>query len=144
MGGTGYEDRQEESLQDHLVDATAAPGRRRGGRALVADPANLDRLRAALDDLEATVERIAFWLRELRTPEFLVEAAGAHAEALESAARQRPLLKSATRKGLEDGTLARALRAEEDAERSADAEYWRPLREKLSRLRREARRSVKG
>ncbi len=99
-----------------------------------------------------TADRIAFWLRELRTPEFLVEAARlrggtggtARAGTLEAAARQRPLLTSATRDGLESGALARALRAEEDAERNADAEYWRPLREKLSRLRQEARRSAKA
>ncbi len=86
---------------------------------------------------QPTGERIDFWLRELRTPEFLEEAARAQAGAIGAAARDRPLLKTATRHGLESGALARALRAEEDAERSADAAYWQPLREKLSRLRRE-------
>jgi hypothetical protein len=88
---------------------------------------------------QPTAERIEFWLQELRTPEFLVEAVRAHAAALEGAAARRPLLQQATPDGLESGALARALRDEEDAERTADAEYWRPLREKLSRLRREAR-----
>ncbi len=89
---------------------------------------------------EPTPERSRFWLRELRTPEFLVEAAAAHPGALEEAARDRPLLQWATREGLASGALARALREEEDAERSADAAYWRPLREKLARLRRAAQR----
>ncbi len=90
---------------------------------------------------EPTTERIAFWLRELRTPEFLVEAATAHPGSVKAEAPRRPLLASATRESLKSGTLARALRAEEDAEREADAEYWRPLRETLSRLRRDARRA---
>ncbi|MEE8584869.1 MAG: hypothetical protein V3T83_08460 [Acidobacteriota bacterium] len=88
---------------------------------------------------EPTPERIGFWLQELRTPEFLLEAARAHADALERTAPDRPLLKWATRHGLESGALARALREEEDAERSADAAYWQPLRERLSRLRRRPR-----
>ncbi len=90
---------------------------------------------------EPTAVRVGFWLRELRTPEFLVEAALAHPDALDAAVEQRPLLRSADRPGLESGQLAQALRAEEDAERDADAEYWQPLRERLSRLRREARRT---
>ncbi len=89
-----------------------------------------------------TDERLDFWLRELRTPEFLVEAVAAHAATLDIAALRRPVLQSATRDGLENGALARALRAEEDAERSADAAYWRPLRERLSQLRRAARPSA--
>jgi len=84
-------------------------------------------------------ERIRFWFHELRTPEFLVEVAGAHADALESVAPDRPLVRWATQEGLESGVLARALREEEDAERSADAAYWKPLREKLARLRQEGR-----
>ncbi len=93
---------------------------------------------------QPTVKRVGFWLRELRTPEFLVEAAGAHTGALEEAAPDRPLLRTASRRGLESGALARVLRAEEDAERDADAAYWQPLREKLSALRRHARQSTKG
>ncbi len=92
---------------------------------------------------QPTVERVGFWLRELRTPEFLTEAARTHTGALERATQDRPLLRSATRAGLESGALARALRAEEDAERSADAAYWQPLRERLALLRRRARPSAK-
>ena len=89
---------------------------------------------------QPTPERISFWLRELRTPEFLLEAARAHAEAVERTLPNRSLLRWATRRGLESGALARALRQEEDAERRADEAYWQPLRERLSQLRREARR----
>lgn len=88
---------------------------------------------------QPTPQRIAFWLRELRTPEFLVEAVRAYADAARKETEARPLLQWATRKGVDNGALARALREEEDAERSADSEYWRPLREKLSRLRRKTR-----
>lgn len=84
-------------------------------------------------------ERVRFWLLELRTPEFLVEAAQAHHNDREKEAVHRPLLKWATPEGLDNGVLARALRDEEDAERRADAAYWRPLREKLWRLRREGK-----
>lgn len=90
---------------------------------------------------EPTHERIDFWLRELRTPEFLVEIARANPDGSERVAEDRPLLRRATREGLTSGALARALREEEDAERSADAAYWKPLREKLGRLRRDGRRS---
>ncbi|MCP3964251.1 MAG: hypothetical protein GY719_41000 [bacterium] len=93
---------------------------------------------------QPTAERVDFWLRELRTPEFLVEAATAHAGALGTLVRDRSLLGSATHEDLESGSLARALRAEEDAERSADAAYWQPLRQRLSHLRQEARKPAKG
>ncbi len=74
-----------------------------------------------------TAERIEFWLRELRTPEFLAEAAATHRGALETEILHRPLLQSATRDDLESGALARALRAEEDVERDACAEHWQTL-----------------
>jgi len=89
---------------------------------------------------EPTPERILFWLRELRAAELLVEAARAHADVVEGLARERPLLKLATSEHLASGVLDRALRDEEDAERQLDAVYWKPLREKLERLRRSVRR----
>ena len=91
---------------------------------------------------QPSAERIEFWLRELRTPEFLVEAAEAHSASLAQATRARPLLRRATRQSLESGALTSALRQEEDTERRADAAYWRPLRERLAELRRDARRSA--
>jgi hypothetical protein len=83
-----------------------------------------------------TEERILFWLRELRTPEILVEVVQAHADLAEAASGERSLLKLATPENLESGLLGRALRAEEEAERHLDAEYWKPLREQLERIRR--------
>jgi hypothetical protein len=90
---------------------------------------------------EPTPERVLFWLRELRSPEILVEAARAHADVLEKAVGERPLLKLATSENFANGVLERALRDEEDAERRRDAAYWKPLREHLERLRREARKT---
>jgi hypothetical protein len=85
---------------------------------------------------EPTEERVLFWLRELRTPELLVEVAQAHADLVEEVARERALLKLATSDHLANGLLGRALRDEEEAERRRDAEYWRPLRDQIERLRR--------
>jgi hypothetical protein len=85
---------------------------------------------------EPTPERIRFWLRELRSPELLVEAARAYADAVEELAVERLLLRLADQEHLENGALARALRDEEDAERRLDEAYWKPLREQIKRLRR--------
>lgn len=86
---------------------------------------------------EPTPARIAFWLRELRTPELLVEAARAHPGEAARLRGDRPLLELATAKDLARGALARALRDEEDVARAEDAAHWRPLKEKLERLRRQ-------
>jgi len=61
----------------------------------------------------------------------------------EELAGDRPLLKLATPGNLASGALARALRDEEDAERLADAEYWKPLRERIEHLRRTVSRARK-
>ena len=90
--------------------------------------------------VEPTPEQILFWLRELRSPELLVEAARAHPDVAERLAEERPLLKLATPESLASGALERALRDEEEAERRLDAAYWKPLREEIERLRRSARR----
>lgn len=81
-------------------------------------------------------ERLRFWFGELRTPEFLVELAQLHPETVGEAAKERPLLKPAAEEDLASGSLARALRTEEEAEKHRDAEYWKPLRERLERIRR--------
>jgi hypothetical protein len=54
---------------------------------------------------EPTPERILFWLRELRSPELLVEAARAHADVLEKVVGERPLLKLATSDNLSNDAL---------------------------------------
>jgi len=81
----------------------------------------------------ATAAQIRFWLRELRTPELLVEATQRWPRAVIAQLRHRPLLRRA-RPGREQA-LASALNAEEWAERRADARYWAPLRAELERLR---------
>jgi hypothetical protein len=88
-----------------------------------------------------TPEQVAFWLRQLRNPELLVEVARHHPETYEEIRAQRPLLELAASEPAESGTLARALRDEEEAERQADVEYWRPLKKRLTQLRWEMRRS---
>lgn len=85
---------------------------------------------------DPTKERILFWLRELRTPELLAEVALAHPALAEEVSEERPLLKQATVENVASGLLGRALRDEEEAERRLDAEYWKPLREEIERLRR--------
>ena len=84
---------------------------------------------------EPTPEQVRFWLRELRTPELLLEVALAHPGTVEEVAGQRPLLKRADAENLANGALATALREEEETERRLDAAYWKPLRERLERLR---------
>ena len=81
----------------------------------------------------ATAAQVRFWLRELRTPELLVETAQRWPRALVAQARHRPLLRHA-RPGRE-AELAASLSAEEATERRADARYWAPLRAELERLR---------
>ncbi len=89
---------------------------------------------------EATQEQVDFWLRELRTPELLLEAARAWPERMPRAREERSLVKFASDDHLASGALGRQLRDEEEAERLADAAYWRPLRKKLQDLRHETQR----
>lgn len=74
-----------------------------------------------------------FWLRELRTPELLVETARRFPAAAEREIPKRPLLAHAIQAAGTD--LEAALLSEELAERERDREYWRPLREELEWLR---------
>jgi len=83
---------------------------------------------------EPTSERVLFWLRELRTPELLVEAVRAHPAVAEQLIEERPLLRLATS---ENGRCAMRRKTV----RRLDAVYWKPLREQIERLRRKAQRS---
>ncbi|NBV23609.1 MAG: hypothetical protein EBS05_17030 [Proteobacteria bacterium] len=79
------------------------------------------------------VERMRFWLRELRTPELLIELAGQHSSLAAELAPSRPLLAAAVAK---DSTALQAgLDAEERRERELDRQYWQPLKAELERLR---------
>lgn len=82
----------------------------------------------------ATAAQVGFWLRELRTPELLIEAANRWPAAWARQRRHRPLLALA-HPGRE-AELGAALTQEEWAERQADARYWEPLKAELKRLRR--------
>jgi hypothetical protein len=81
----------------------------------------------------ATAAQAVFWLRELRTPELLVEVACRWPAAWARQGGHRPLLTLA-RPGGED-KLAAALVQEEWVERQADASHWKPLKAELERLR---------
>ena len=63
---------------------------------------------------EPTSARVLFWLRELRSPELLVEAVRAHPGVVEQLIGERPLLKLAISENLASGVLDRALRDEEE------------------------------
>lgn len=80
-----------------------------------------------------TPEQIEFWLRELRTPEILIECAQAFPDKARDAASSRPAVHAALR-GDEDAVVE-ALAIEEAAERERDRAYWNPLKAELEALR---------
>jgi hypothetical protein len=80
-----------------------------------------------------TTAQIKFWLRELRTPELLIDLARQQPCATERLVIERPLLRQA-RSGDAAG-LQGGLEAEERREREADRQYWAPLRAELEALR---------
>jgi hypothetical protein len=81
----------------------------------------------------ATPELVRFWLRELRTPELLVEVACAHPELARAEAGFRPAVQAALSERLDD--VSEALEAEEREERRKDREYWAPLKRGLEEFR---------
>lgn len=81
-------------------------------------------------------ERVRFWLRELRTPSLLREVAASHPQFVEELKPARLVL-STLPKG--DEAIELALREEQENERRADREYWKPLKKELEALRRTAR-----
>ena len=86
----------------------------------------------------ASPEQQRFLLRELRTPELVVEAVKAWPDTVREIVPERPLL-SVAQEG-EVSRLESALDEEEHAERERDRAYWRPLREELEELRHAALR----
>lgn len=87
---------------------------------------------------QPTPDRIGFWLKELRTPELLIEAAQRFSSELELKQGERPLLEIAKNGSFEE--LERALMDEMLKEKARDREYWAPLKVRLGELRRSARR----
>jgi hypothetical protein len=82
---------------------------------------------------DATSELVRFWLRELRTPELLVEVAGAYPELAGAEAGLRPAVQAALSARPDD--VSEALEAEEREERRKDREYWAPLKRELEEFR---------
>lgn len=82
-----------------------------------------------------TRAQMEFWLRELRTPEILIDVARAFPSATRRSMRDRALLAHALAGNVEK--LDEELEAEERAERDADRSYWKPLEEELESLRRQ-------
>jgi len=80
-----------------------------------------------------TTAQIKFWLRELRTPELLIDLARQQPRIAERLVSERPLLRQAC-SGDAAGLLG-GLEAEERHEREADRQYWAPLRAELEALR---------
>jgi hypothetical protein len=74
-----------------------------------------------------------FWLRELRTPEVLIEATAAHAELANEIALTRPAVAAALT-GDFDAT-SEALMQEEAEEKRKDRIWWQPLRAELEQFR---------
>jgi hypothetical protein len=77
--------------------------------------------------------QVRFWLRQLRTPELLVEVARKHKALLGRVLGQRALLRHAASGQIEK--LESALTKEEVLERNHDRAYWKPLRAELEKLR---------
>jgi hypothetical protein len=79
-----------------------------------------------------TAAQISFWLRELRTPELLIELARSRSALCRRLVSRRPLLAVAALGALAD--LEKQLRDEETGERERDKLHWQPLRLELERL----------
>jgi hypothetical protein len=77
--------------------------------------------------------QIHFWLKELRTPQLLVEVARRHPALARQIASKRPLLRFSLLGQIEK--LTAALGVEESAEREKDRLYWLALRKELEQLR---------
>jgi hypothetical protein len=85
-----------------------------------------------------TRAQIAFWLREARTGEILVELCGRYAATARRLIAVRPALRAVLRG--DPAGIERALRTEQERARRLDRKYWEPLRADLARWRSEVRR----
>ena len=84
--------------------------------------------------IHPTRAQTAFWLKELRTPELLIDMAQRYPRTCNRISAARPLLSSALSGKLEE--IAKRLLEEERQEREKDRLYWLPLRKELEVLRR--------
>lgn len=80
--------------------------------------------------------KLAFWLKEMRTPEILIELAKKYPRQTTQAAKQRPVLLYALKN--DQSGLNDALKTEEMTERNNDRCYWAPLKNEMERLRHKA------
>ena len=77
--------------------------------------------------------QVQFWLRELRTPELLLDTARRFPAPAKRAVSSRPLLNHAL--ACDSVALDQALHEEERAQRESDRAYWQPLKAELESLR---------
>lgn len=94
-------------------------------------------------DLEITPTRSQFWLRELRTPDFLLDCVRRMPEMAGQVARTRPATAAAADAAFNAAAphrIQELLDAEQKRERAADVIYWAPLRAELESLRHAAAR----
>jgi len=89
--------------------------------------------------LKPTPSLAEFWLRELRTPQLLIDVACEHAAQAQALSGHRAAVAAALGGYQALATVARDFQAEQDQEREADRQYWQPLKKELERLRRDAR-----
>ncbi len=80
-------------------------------------------------------EAVQFWLRELQSPELLMDVVRRYPR--DAAACLRVAVRAAETG--DSDAVEQALEQEQRAERAADREYWMPLRKELEMLRRERR-----
>jgi hypothetical protein len=86
-----------------------------------------------------TLERIEFWLRELRTPELLVDCTRWFPDDAHRLAGERAAVQAALSRDV-DG-IRGALAAEEGREHALDRAYWAPLKAEIEVLRHRPGRS---
>ena len=80
---------------------------------------------------------IEFWLREVRTPELLIQLAAQYPSQSQSLASARPLLTIAATGDID--ALRLALDTERQAEQALDRAYWEPLKRELEEFRKAER-----
>jgi len=82
---------------------------------------------------EPTPARIAFWLREARTPELLFELCGRFPKEASRIAVERPAILPAI--AGDESEVYQRLNSEVQAEKEADRRYWKPLLASLEQMR---------